>query len=122
MAGKICAICKVRLQLDPTGRRGERLCLNCSRRPTYRVYFSSFVLGNGQPGGEWIIQFSLPSLEGSLGRIRVVRSEQAVRDLIARTPTNFTLADRQALDYAFSLGRGGVFLHITGEQYAKLLR
>jgi hypothetical protein len=67
---RICAICKVNLQPDPTARRGERLCLNCSRRPTYRIYFSFFVRGNGQPGGEWIIQFSPPSLDGALGRIR----------------------------------------------------
>lgn len=122
LAGKICAICKLGLQPDPTGRRGERLCSKCSSQRTYRVYFSFFVRGNGASKGEWVIQFSPPSLDRALGRIRVVRSEQTIRDIIARTPTSLTLADRQALDHALACGRGGIFLHITSDQYAKLLQ
>jgi hypothetical protein len=63
---------------------------------THRVYLSFFVRG----AGEWVVQFSPPSL-----------------DLIDRTPTRFDLAERNAHDYAFRTGRGGIWLQLTPEQF-----
>ena len=87
-----------------------------------RVYLSFFVKTGAGNREEWVLQFMPPTLDRALGRLRIVRSAQAVRDLIARTPTVLSLADRQALDTALELGRGGLFLHITADQYAKLLQ
>jgi hypothetical protein len=42
-----------------------------------------------------------------------------LRELIARTPTRFDLAEKQALEHAFEGGRGGVDLELTREQYRK---
>jgi hypothetical protein len=44
------------------------------------------------------VRLSPASLDGSLGPLRAVHCEEAVRDLIFRTPTNFTLAT-PVLDY-----------------------
>jgi hypothetical protein len=89
---------------------------------THRVYFSFFVRGDGDRGERWILQFSPPTLDRALGRRRSALSEQAIRDLIARTPTRLTLEDRQALDTALHKGRGGLFLELTPEQFAALQR
>ena len=47
-------------------------------------------------------------------------SEEKVRELISRTATKFDLAGRQALDAGFEMGRGGVYLDLSTEQYQKL--
>jgi len=61
-----------------------------------------------------------PDLKTPVGRIRHFGSEDKLRELIARTPTRFDLAGKQALDHAFAGGRGGVYLNLTGAQYVAL--
>ena len=56
----------------------------------------------------------------SIGRTRSFVSDVKLRELIARTSTKLSLADHQALDQAIHNGRGGVFLDLNQEQYAKL--
>jgi hypothetical protein len=60
------------------------------------------------------------SLDGAIGRIRKFPDEQSIRDLIDRTLTKLDSAARNSLDYALSNGRGGLYLDLTEEQYARL--
>jgi hypothetical protein len=83
---------------------------------THRVYFSFFARHG------WVIQFSPPTLDRALGRIRTVETEEAVREMIRRTPTRLSLEDWHMLDEAFKKGRGGLFLELTDEQYQAVLR
>ena len=47
-------------------------------------------------------------------------SPDRFRDLVERGNGFKVSADRQAFDYAVGIGRGGVYLNLTQEQYAKL--
>ncbi|MGI4831130.1 MAG: hypothetical protein ACRYFU_23515 [Janthinobacterium lividum] len=40
--------------------------------------------------------------------------------MVARTPTKLMQEDKQALEYALSKGRGGLYLNLTAAQYRKL--
>ena len=75
-----------------------------------------FVRGEGT----WIVNFLEMDAQTPVGRIRRFGSKEKVQELIARTPSRFVLADKQALDYAFEIGRGCVHLSLTAEQYWKL--
>lgn len=65
----------------------------------------------------WSIQFLEEDLKTSLRRKFTFKDEQKVRDLVERGSTERTLADHQALEHGISMGRGGVWLQLTGEQY-----
>jgi hypothetical protein len=119
LAGKICCMCKVFLP-DYGWQGGERYCNKCLPRGTYRVYMSFFVRGSQANGNEWVVQFSPPSLDRAIGPLRVWKSSDVIQELIRRTPTKLDLAAHQALDIAFETGRGGIFLNLTPEQYARL--
>jgi hypothetical protein len=110
MAGKICALCS--LPLDPgPWHGGERVCDRCTKR---RVYMSFFARQG------WVCGFLEEDCKTPVGRGRVFATEDKIRELIARTPTRMDQAAKEALEYAFKLGRGGVWLELTGEQYRKL--
>jgi len=68
------------------------------------------------------VHFLQPDLKTSVGRSRSFGSEDKLRELIARTPTRFDPAGKQALEHAFTGGRGGLYLELTEEQYRKLKR
>jgi hypothetical protein len=87
---------------------------------THRVYLNFFLRQSGTSGGEWVVQFSPPSLDRALGPIRVWQSSDVIRELIRRTPTKMDLAANQALELAFQMGRGAIFLDLLPEQYASL--
>jgi len=70
----------------------------------------------------WSVQFLEPDLKTPVGRIRQLGSLDKVRELIARTPTHLDLAAKQAIEHAISVGRGGIYLDLTAEQYQKLKR
>lgn len=74
-----------------------------------------FVRGDG-----WVCSFVEADLKTPIGRIRQFGSADKLRELIARTPTRFDLAGKQALAHAIEGGRGGLYLELTGEQYRKL--
>jgi len=68
----------------------------------------------------WSVQFLEPDLKTTIGRIRQLGSLDKVKELIARTPTRLDLAAHQAIDHAITVGRGGIYLEVTAEQYWKL--
>lgn len=62
----------------------------------------------------WVVQFLEMDLRTSVGRIRSLGSAEKIRELIARTETKkMMLEDKQAVEYALSTGRGGVYLTLN---------
>jgi hypothetical protein len=81
---------------------------------THRVYMS-FMLCHG-----WYCQFLEEDLKTSLPRKLTFASPDKIVALIERGGGFKDLAERQAFDHAIEMGRGGVFLSLTEEQYEKL--
>ena len=79
-----------------------------------RVYMS-FQSRNG-----WHCQFLEPDLKTSLPRKLHFSSSDKIIELVERAGGFPNLESRQALDHGIEIGRGGVFLELTKEQYSKL--
>jgi hypothetical protein len=52
----------------------------------------------------------------------VFQSELKILDLAQHGGAEFNLAGRQAIEHGISMGRGSVWLKLTGEQYDTLRR
>ena len=111
LEGKICCACKV--GLPPPHTPGEQYCQRC--RPAPRKVYMFFFLRKG-----WHCAFLEPDLKTPLPRKFTFASEEKVRELVERAGGFKKLEDRQAFDYALTIGRGGVNLNLTEEQYKKL--
>ena len=81
----------------------------------YRRVCMSFQFRNG-----WHCQFLEIDLQTSLPRKLRFISHDKVVELVVRGSGLPDLESRQALDRAIEIGRGGVFLSLTAEQYGKL--
>jgi len=114
LAGKICCNCKV--SLPPPHVPGEHFCAHCaaSRTPRRRVYMS-FMHREG-----WHCQFLEEDLKTSLPRKVTLDTPAKLIEMAKRGGSNLNLETRQALDHSIEIGRGGVWLELTEEQYARL--
>jgi hypothetical protein len=114
LAGKSC--CNCRRSLPPPHQGGERYCSKCgaSRKLRRRVYMS-FMLADG-----WYCQFLEEDLKTPLPRKLTLADPAKVVEMAERGGYSMHLEGRQALDRAIEVGRGGVWLELTEEQYAKL--
>jgi hypothetical protein len=83
-------------------------------RDRHRIYMS-FMLR-----GQWYCQFLEEDLQTPLPRKLRFASPDKVVELVERGGGLSNLESRQALDQAIEIGRGGVFLSLTAEQYSKL--
>jgi hypothetical protein len=96
---------------------GERLCSRCrASRSRHRVYMH-FMFRNG-----WHCQFLEEDMKTCLARKLTFNSEVKVREMARRGGCTLTLDSLQALDHAIEIGRGGVWMELTEEQYQKLKR
>jgi hypothetical protein len=68
----------------------------------------------------WQVQFLEADLKTPLPRKLHFTSSDKIIELVERGNGLPNLESRQALDQAIEIGRGGVFLNLTAEQYAKL--
>jgi hypothetical protein len=68
----------------------------------------------------WQCQFLEADLKTSLPRKPVLADSETLIGLVERGGGLPDLASRQALDEAITKGRGGVFLDLRPEQYARL--
>ena len=82
---------------------------------THRVYLSFHNRGAG-----CFCSFLEPDAKTPAGRKREFGSPDKIRDMIARTPTRQDQSAKQSLEYGIEIGRGGLFLELTAEQYRKL--
>ncbi len=111
LAGKICARCK--RPLPPPHRPGERVCGKCD--PKRRVLMTF------QERYGWWVSFLEEDCKTSLPRKLRLASDQKIRDMYARFAEPDPDGDSQ-LERALSIGRGGIWLLLTDEQYRKLLQ
>ena len=70
----------------------------------------------------WYCQFLEEDLKTSLPRKFTLATSDKVMELVERAGGVKNTEARQALEYGINIGRGGVFLNLTEEQYAKLKR
>ncbi|MGB7986419.1 MAG: hypothetical protein WCF54_14730 [Terracidiphilus sp.] len=84
------------------------------RTQTHRVYMS-FMDRQG-----WQCQFLEDDLQTSLPRRLHFASSAKVVELVERAGGFIDQESRLMLNQGISMGRGGVFLRLTDEQYAKL--
>ena len=75
----------------------------------------SFMFRNG-----WLCQFLEEDLKTSLPRKVVLGSQENVREMARRGGAAMSLDVLQALDHGIEIGRGGIWLEISDEQYQKL--
>ena len=112
-SGHICALC--RASLRPPHSIGEQLCAKCrAERKRHRVYMS-FMFRKG-----WLCQFLDADLKTPLPRKVTLDSHEKVREMARRGGAAMSLDVLQALDHGIEIGRGGLWLELSGEQYQKL--
>ena len=68
----------------------------------------------------WCCQFLMEDLRTSLRRKFVFQDSQKIVEMAQKGGADFTSADRQALEFGISRGRGAVWLNLTKEQLGKL--
>ena len=70
----------------------------------------------------WHCQFLEADLKTSLPRTFTFASAEKIRELARRGEAWGNLESKQALEHGIEMGRGGVYLKLTPEQYARLTR
>jgi len=114
LAGKTCALC--RASLPPPHIPGEKLCMRCeAERTKLRRVYMHFMLRDG-----WYCQFLEEDLKTSLPRKFTFADVSKVRELAEKGKAFANLEARHAFNQGVEVGRGGIFLNLTEEQYAKL--
>ena len=115
-AGKIC--CNCRSSLPPPDRPGERYCKRCEtdRAPRRRVHMN-FMLRE-----RWMCSFLEEDLKTPLPRKVTFSDPQKMLEFVQRGGCILNLEDRQAFEHGLSIGRGGLWLNLTAEQYTALNR
>ncbi len=68
----------------------------------------------------WSCQFLEQDLKTPLPRKLVFQSPDKVVELTMRGGADTALASRQGIEYGIRMGRGSVWLNLTGEQYRRL--
>jgi len=69
---------------------------------------------------DWMCQFLEEDLRTPLPRRLHFKDAEKIRTIIDKVGNFANLQDRQALDYGLAIGRGGVWLQLTEEQYRRL--
>jgi hypothetical protein len=85
-------------------------------RPSHRVYMS-FFLRSG-----WQVQFLEADLKTPLPRKFTFAEPEKIRELARRGEAWGDSESRQMLEHALENGRGGIYLRLTPDQYARLRR
>jgi hypothetical protein len=68
----------------------------------------------------WMCQFLEEDLKTPLPRRLHFKSPDKIRAIVDKVGNFADLQDRQALDYGLEIGRGGVWLQVSEEQYMRL--
>ena len=112
-AGKICALCHTPLDASPW-QQGERLCNKCGPQHRILMNFMDTVQGCR-------ISFLEADCRTSLPYKLTFADSEKIREMSRRFGSRIA-EDVQALEYALSIGRGGVWLTLGDSQYQVLMR
>lgn len=114
LAGKICALC--RNPLPAPHQPGEQLCARCAaeKKPPRRVYMF-FQMQSG-----WHCQFLEADLKTPIPKQVNLLSQEKLFEIAERGGFDLNLEGRQAIQRAIEMGRGGIWLDLSEEQYRKL--
>ena len=82
----------------------------------HRVYMH-FMLRDG-----WCCQFMEDDLKTHLAKRVSFRDPTKIYEIARRAGAFNNLEEKHALDHAIEIGRGGIWLRLTDEQYQKLKR
>ena len=85
-------------------------------RPAHQVYMYFFKRGG------WQVQFTGADLKTPLPRKLTFTDPEKIRELARRGGAWRDSESRQVLERAIETGRGGVYLRLTPDQYARLRR
>ena len=85
-------------------------------RPSHRVYCYFFKRDG------WQVQFLEADLKTPLPRKLTFTEPEKIRELARRGGAWRDSESRQMLEHAIENGRGGIYLRLTPEQYARLRR
>jgi hypothetical protein len=113
-AGKVC--CNCGRFLPPPHRRGERLCQDCVGVGGKRV-FLQFRFMHG-----WFCKFYEEDGKTVLPRTVLLSDDKKLFEMLKRGGYTLNIAGRHEIEEAVRKKSGGVWLDLTGEQYAKLMR
>jgi hypothetical protein len=75
----------------------------------------SFMLKDG-----WHCQFLEQDLKTPLPKRLRFNNQEKLREIAERGGCNMNLEARQSLDHGIEIGRGGIWLELSEEQYQKL--
>ena len=70
----------------------------------------------------WTCQFLEEDLKTPLPHRLRFQDPSKIRAIVEKVGNFANLQDRQALDYGLEIGRGGVWLQLTDEQYRRLTK
>jgi len=110
LAGEICCNCKVWLPGPHTP--GEKWCERC--KPPLKVVYMAFERKQG-----WRVVFFDSYTQQRL-RVLNFQDDGKLIELGKRCGALTNLEAKQSIENAISNGKGGVFLKLSPEQYAKL--
>jgi hypothetical protein len=113
LSGRICYSCKS--PISPPEKPGEQLCQRCKQANARRRVYMSFMLRQ-----DWFCQFLEADCKTPLPRKLTFQDPAKIIELAERGGYGKSLEDRQLLEHAIEMGRGGIWLELTEEQYRKL--
>lgn len=112
-AGKICCSCSSPLPAPHTHR--ETYCARC--KPPAKVVYASFETKQNA----WDVVMFDSGTQRLIRRLRFQDSEK-IWEMARRGKALGNLEAKQALEHGISNGKGGLFLKLTAEQYAELVK
>jgi hypothetical protein len=110
--GKMCQFCPRLLDVR-AWQGGPQTCERCARPQPITLHYK-------YESGVWWLHFLEPS--SSLPVAPAIRFQDAskIRELVARTPTRWTLGERQAFEYGLVNGDGRCAVAMTSQQLRAL--
>lgn len=114
LAGKVCALCQA--SLPAPHEPGEQLCARCAagKKPPHRVYM------HFQTRSGWHCQFLEEDLKTPIRKKLNLVAPETLFEIAERGGYRLNLDGRQAMQRAIDMGRGGIWLELTEEQYRRL--
>ncbi len=85
-------------------------------RPSHRVFMTFFYRAG------WQVQFVEADFKTALPRTFTFSDPEKIRELARRGEAWSDSESRQMLEFAIESGRGGVYLRLTPDEYARLRR